>query len=306
MFGVLSLFTMAGGEPPFASAASRRRENDILSAEMQSGATDGSASTFPGNASPYPLRVLKQLVKRGLARLGFELRRLPPEASPTDYRAHIESPLTHNSRRRLGELYGSEDFLKSEFTPDRLAFYRRVIEFACKQGIELQRRRILDVGCGAGHLLAEIGRRFEPTSLTGIEYVEEAVNVSKRLLPEARFFCMDVCEKRLPERFDVVFCTEVLEHLSDPEKALRSVAEMVAEGGAAVVTVPNGRVDTFQGHINFWSPESWSIFTAKTVPEMSCETGLMDQQNTNYLIMRRSGAASRSQPALVPPRESIA
>ena len=48
---------------------------------------------------------------------------------------------------------------------------------------------------------------------------------------------------------------------------------MVLEGGILLVTVPNGRIDTFAGHINFWSPESWDIFVAENSGGFKYSTG---------------------------------
>lgn len=69
-----------------------------------------------------------------------------------------------------------------------------------------------------------------------------------------------------PRQFDFVLCTEVLEHLENPELAYQHLQQAVRPGGSLLIAVPNGRFDRSGYHINFWSPESWSIFI-----ERGCE-----------------------------------
>jgi hypothetical protein len=49
---------------------------------------------------------------------------------------------------------------------------------------------------------------------------------------------------------------ETLEHLLHPGEALRNLLEASRR---CILTVPEGRKDSFRGHINFWSLESWEV-----------------------------------------------
>jgi 2-polyprenyl-3-methyl-5-hydroxy-6-metoxy-1,4-benzoquinol methylase len=91
------------------------------------------------------------------------------------------------------------------------------------------------------------------------------------------------------EKYDFVLCTEVLEHLLHPEIALNNIMNMLEENGKALITVPNGRTDTFGGHINFWSPESWNVFIKKNSAGFYSETGLIHNNSANYAILTKSG-----------------
>jgi hypothetical protein len=59
---------------------------------------------------------------------------------------------------------------------------------------------------------------------------------------------------------------------------------MLANEGVLVVTVPDGRNDTFLGHINFWSPESWKIFIEAQCKDFKYETGQVDG-GANYAFI---------------------
>jgi SAM-dependent methyltransferase len=57
----------------------------------------------------------------------------------------------------------------------------------------------------------------------------------------------------LPERYrgwaTHAVCSEVLEHIDDPLKALRNASECLAPGGRLVITVPGGPMSAFDRHI---------------------------------------------------------
>ena len=85
----------------------------------------------------------------------------------------------------------------------------------------------------------------------------------------------------------MIFCIEVIEHLLHPDRALRNVVRMLADSGVALITVPNGRTDTFEGHINFWSPESWDVFVKQVCEGHTVQTGLVENDQNNYAVITR-------------------
>jgi 2-polyprenyl-3-methyl-5-hydroxy-6-metoxy-1,4-benzoquinol methylase len=97
--------------------------------------------------------------------------------------------------------------------------------------------RILDVGCGDGHTLAEAQRRG--WECVGVDLVADAVeNAVTRYGLDVRNVLLE--ESGLPERsFDVVATTHVLEHQLDGAGFLTSIARWVKPGGYLMVEVPN-------------------------------------------------------------------
>ncbi|MCF6241394.1 MAG: class I SAM-dependent methyltransferase, partial [Bacteroidales bacterium] len=93
----------------------------------------------------------------------------------------------------------------------------------------------------------------------GYDASNVAVEIAKKHLPNGVFKEFDIY-KPSDENFDVLFCMEVLEHLLYPEKAMKNIIGRMHEDSVLLLTVPNGRKDSWLGHINFWSPESWNIF----------------------------------------------
>jgi 2-polyprenyl-3-methyl-5-hydroxy-6-metoxy-1,4-benzoquinol methylase len=133
-----------------------------------------------------------------------------------------------------------------------------------------------------------IQKRFQPSSLTGFEYSEAALEIARSHAPSTQFHSFDVYESASLQ-FDVVFCVEVLEHLLYPDRALSNIVRMIAPSGVALLTVPNGRTDTFEGHINFWSPESWDVFVKRVCVGFGIKTGLIESEQNNFAIIKREG-----------------
>lgn len=114
--------------------------------------------------------------------------------------------------------------------------------------------RLLDVGCGNGALLDLLSRRFPALDLNGIEGSEQAVtrapeSVRDRIVIEdiTSGFSLD------GRSFDIVICSEVLEHLPDCRPALASIVSHLRRGGHVLITVPHSmrywsRADEFAGH----------------------------------------------------------
>lgn len=229
---------------------------------------------------------MKALIKKAFSIVGLGVYRLnPPQNSHSKNppKVVVSSPLEWNSKECLNQFYSNEEAVESYLDPE---FYDRVVDLLVSHGVNYDQKSIADIGCGTGGLLRTLQTRFEPRSLTGFEYSERALDLARSKVPGVQFSCFDIYEGTT-RQFDVVFCIEVLEHLLHPETALRNIIGMLADSGVALLTVPNGRTDTFDGHINFWSPESWEVFLKQICQNHSVETGLIENNQHNYAVIKR-------------------
>jgi SAM-dependent methyltransferase len=92
---------------------------------------------------------------------------------------------------------------------------------------------VLEAGCGStSHLPLPADAH-----LVGIDISENQLRRDTRLHER---ILGDLCTHRLPrDRFDLVVCWDVLEHLPEPVGALRSMFSSVKPGGLLVVAMPN-------------------------------------------------------------------
>ena len=97
-------------------------------------------------------------------------------------------------------------------------------------------RRVLEVGCGEGRQLTAIGSRFPDAELVGLDLPDvelmEAWDGIESAMVQGSALTLPFADKS----FDLVLVIEVLEHLPDPEQALREIARVAS--GSVVVSVP--------------------------------------------------------------------
>lgn len=91
----------------------------------------------------------------------------------------------------------------------------------------------------------------------------------------------------LPKKFDLILSQQVLEHLIEPEDALRNLAAMLQPRGVILIAVPDGRLDDFAGHIHFWSKDSLPLFLQKTLPGYIVRTGSLQDGVSLYGVLSR-------------------
>lgn len=226
---------------------------------------------------------MKALIKKAFSAVGLGVYRLESGDFNTPKVPVVSSPIHHNSQAGLEEFYSDAETVESYLDP---AFYDRLIDLLASHGVDYEQKQVADIGCGTGGLLKALKHRFQPRSLTGFEYSEKALDLARAKVPGAEFYYFDIYEGS-SRQFDVLFCVEVLEHLLRPDAALRNVLAMMGESGVALITVPNGRIDTFDGHINFWSPESWEVFLKQICQDQSVKTGLIENNQNNYAVIKR-------------------
>jgi|GEM_PF-121131 len=109
---------------------------------------------------------------------------------------------------------------------------------------------VLDVGCGQGSLLWELQAQFPHMKPTGTDLSMKALDLARRRVPEGEFHVSDLAQESLEDKFDLVICSEVLEHIPDDQTAIRHLARMT--GKYLVVSGPQGRMRRFEatvGHV---------------------------------------------------------
>jgi len=115
-----------------------------------------------------------------------------------------------------------------------------------------QKDAVLEVGCGAGSLLAQISKRAATT--VGLDVSGFLIIHAKRRSPDMSLVVGDA--QALPFRSDVFtkcFAVEVLEHVPFPDLLTKEIHRILKDDGEAIIVVPNDRnwrvYRIFQGHL---------------------------------------------------------
>lgn len=132
----------------------------------------------------------------------------------------------------------------------------------------LNPQKVLDAGCGEGFTLSKFYEFKIGKELEGIDSSEQAVELGKKMYPHLSLKIGDIYTLRyIDNSFDIVICTEVLEHLQDPKEALKELIRVSKK--YLLLTVPNEpwfllsnytRWGEDIGHINKWSSSSFQKF----------------------------------------------
>lgn len=96
------------------------------------------------------------------------------------------------------------------------------------------------------------------TELWGADLSPETVHANNVAHAFAHFEVLNIEHESLARTFDLVVCTEVIEHLDHQEKAVENLSKMVAPGGHLLITCPTGRVfptERHFGHVAHPTPD---------------------------------------------------
>lgn len=194
---------------------------------------------------------------------------------------------------------------------------RSVILEAKARGARLD-GRVLDYGCGPGHLLAHLVQHTR--SCEGADFDEVALGEAKRRLEGAPAFKGVTLISELPSQlvadtYDTVFFIETIEHLigDDLPSTLAELRRVVKPGGHLVVTTPNnenldankrccpecGCVFHIVQHVSSWTAERLSgAMTEYGFQTVSCEPitfrGIHQLQGVRALADRVRGKRPKS------------
>lgn len=132
---------------------------------------------------------------------------------------------------------------------------------------------VLDAGCGEGFVTHYLAQKHPDLKLTGMDLSQEAIDYAEAHFGDAAMFRTGSIYK-LPfsdNSFDTVVCSEVLEHLDAPDKAVLELKRVARQ--YVVITVPRepyfkwlndiGRMmgtTPDPGHVNFWTKTTFQAF----------------------------------------------
>ena len=114
-----------------------------------------------------------------------------------------------------------------------------------EQLVQIPHGSVLDVGCGTGELLREVGLRFPETARTGLDLSANMLAVAREKLGGAVELVQGDAE-RLPfadGRFEVLLCNDSFHHYPNPGAAAAEFARVLQPGGVLLLgdcTAPAG------------------------------------------------------------------
>ena len=97
---------------------------------------------------------------------------------------------------------------------------------------------VLDAGCGTGLITLHL-----QGTVIGIDINEWNLKRAKEHAPKGNYVQADIESLPIISRsIDTVVCTETLEHLPQPEQAVREFARVLKPGGKLIISIPNKHI----------------------------------------------------------------
>ena len=94
----------------------------------------------------------------------------------------------------------------------------------------------MEVGCGNGALLRRVLDRCPEAEITGVDIKDLGLS----LHPKIHFLEGQLERIALPEgSFDVIYCSNLIEHVSDPLVFLARISALLATNGRVIMVTPN-------------------------------------------------------------------
>lgn len=133
---------------------------------------------------------------------------------------------------------------------------------------------LLEVGCGPGYSTEKIAEKYSLAQYCASDIDADLIELARQRNPGVQFSKESVYNiNHRDGSFDLVICLEVLEHLTEPEKAVKEIMRVTNK--YALLSVPNEpmwrllnlarfkylkELGNTPGHINHWSSNSFIKF----------------------------------------------
>ncbi|MFC1548341.1 class I SAM-dependent methyltransferase [Candidatus Omnitrophota bacterium] len=142
------------------------------------------------------------------------------------------------------------------------ARYQKCMKLLESEAEDISGKKVLDLGCGDGVLTYMVQKRG--ARVRGIDLSELAIQFAreqhKKRGSDATFTCCSVYDAGFEDNsFDVIFCSDVIEHVSDPLPLLGEIKRILKPGGKAIISTPI-RVTSKpldEMHVFEWFPEEF-------------------------------------------------
>jgi 2-polyprenyl-3-methyl-5-hydroxy-6-metoxy-1,4-benzoquinol methylase len=124
--------------------------------------------------------------------------------------------------------------------------WHRLVKVHLDPARDLRGKTVLEIGCGRGGFACWLARHpEEPRSVTAADFSPAAVAKAREYaagigLSAIQWVIGDIQSiAHADARFDTVFSCETIEHVPDPDRAVRELARVLKPGGRLYLTTPN-------------------------------------------------------------------
>lgn len=122
-----------------------------------------------------------------------------------------------------------------------------------KKYSDLNNKAVLDIGCGGGILTESLSQ--SGAVATGIDLTESLIHAAKKhaennnLKIDYQLISAESFSEKNKEKFDIITCMEMLEHVPDPLSIIKSCATLIKPNGLIFFSTINRNLKSFMSAI---------------------------------------------------------
>lgn len=183
-----------------------------------------------------------------------------------------------------------EHRIKAEVDP---AFAQRA-RYILERVQELKPKEILDAGCGRGFYVSSFTQFPFVKKITGIDLREKYLQKARMFITDKRVTFQQADIYKLPfseNQFDFIVSSEVMEHLPDDVKALKSLYKITKKGGTVIISVPHKKYPFL------WDPLNWTLekfFNTHVHKDIWWLAGIWADHERLYTVDQITSAAKKA------------
>ena len=131
---------------------------------------------------------------------------------------------------------------------------------------------ILEIGCGSGHVLEGLGKKWPDAILHGLEAASQLAKAADRETSDRVSVFEGFAEEteahsKLKDSYDLLYAINVIEHASSPARFLASAARKLDKDGKIIIVCPATEPPNlellFYDHIHSISPQAMGLLANK-------------------------------------------
>lgn len=197
---------------------------------------------------------MRKIIKKLFSRFEYEIIKVK--------RSESFDAFEYNEKKNVNDFYNSEKKVSNYHNKQRINSYVELLEESNLKSLNND-INILDAGCGPGFFSNFLFENTKFKNITGLDFSDKAIEIAINNNSKINYKVVDLMAKTLKTKYDLIFSISVLEHLECPEQMLGNLISYLNPNGKLIIVVPDGRKDSFFGHIHFWSLQSWILLLRK-------------------------------------------
>lgn len=148
------------------------------------------------------------------------------------------------------------------------------------------RLKVLDIGCNSALLTNAVSEVLKRSKITGLDSYKGAIDFARSKYSHINFVVADAHKLPFKDKsFDIIICTETLEHVVDPKKSLEEMVRVLKADARAIISMDSGsplfhliwRVWT-KGRGKVWQNAHLHEFNAKILEQLIKGSGFKIQK----------------------------